>query len=85
MHTDTVTRAETIDYFTVVRLCGALYSAPTFPAMFYAPAAYEAFLFATTAYKAYQDASIFSRGVTAPFLIVLYRGAIASFIARWQG
>jgi hypothetical protein len=53
--------------------------------MFYAPAAYEAFLFATTAYKAYQDASLLSHGVTAPFLIVLYRGANASLMARWQG
>jgi len=64
----------------VVNLCGALYAAPTFPAMFYAPAAYEAFLFATTAYKAYQDASIFSRGVTAPFLIVLYRDGMVCFL-----
>jgi hypothetical protein len=72
-----LTCAETIDYFDLVGLCGALHAAPTFPAMFYAPAAYEAFLFITTAYKAYQDASVFSNGTTTPFVIVLYRGESA--------
>ncbi|KIM32533.1 hypothetical protein M408DRAFT_20802 [Serendipita vermifera MAFF 305830] len=75
-----ITYEKTIDYYDIVGLCGALHAAPTFPAMFYAPAAYEAFLFVTTAYRAYQDAAIFSSSTTAPFLIMLYRDGLICFL-----
>ena len=80
---------QTVDYFPQIKACGALEASPTFPAMFYAPAAYELLIFALTAHQAYKDASIITDvGVgkgsgcrsSAPFLVVLYRDGLVSFL-----
>jgi len=69
-----ITYRETISYFAEIKACGALQTAPTFPAVFYAPAAYELLIFALTAHRAYRDASLITGSHAAPILIVLYRG-----------
>lgn len=71
---------ETVDYFPQIKACGALEASPTFPAMFYAPAAYELLIFALTAHQAYKDASVITDSSSAPFLIVLYRDGLVCFL-----
>ncbi|PVF95468.1 hypothetical protein CPB86DRAFT_817195 [Serendipita vermifera] len=83
-----ITYHKTVDYFSLLKVCGALKASPTFPALFYAPAAYEFFIFAFTAYRAYKDASIIrirtkSGSNTTPFLVILYRDGLICFFVMF--
>ncbi|KIM30753.1 hypothetical protein M408DRAFT_327745 [Serendipita vermifera MAFF 305830] len=75
-----VTYHDSMFYSTQIGVCGTTADSETFKAIFYAPAAFEFFVFALTAWRAWNDAKVITGANSAPFLLILYRDGIASFI-----
>lgn len=75
-----VTYGGSVFYDASVGVCTSNGKSNTIPAIFYAPSAFEAFVFALTVYRAMKDAKLLSGAARAPFLTVLYRDGITSFV-----
>ncbi|KIM20829.1 hypothetical protein M408DRAFT_123015 [Serendipita vermifera MAFF 305830] len=70
----------TIFYSDKLHVCGSLGKTQLMPAIWYSPAAFEIFVFSMTAYRAWQDASLISSPSKTPFLTMVYRDGMISFV-----
>ncbi|KIM20466.1 hypothetical protein M408DRAFT_307708 [Serendipita vermifera MAFF 305830] len=70
----------TIFYSDKLHVCGSLGKTQLMPAIWYSPAAFETLVFSMTAYRVWQDASLISSPSKTPFLTMLYRDGMISFV-----